>query len=136
MHLHYMHIKRSRIDGIIDLVIFIHVCYFTLACQYIFVQSSHCVSGALKNSHRLTVESSARRISFPLIVIHSDVWTSPILSNTRCKYVILFVDDCSRYTWVFSMRHMYEVLVHFHTLHLSIKKLFMPIFVVFNLIGW
>jgi hypothetical protein len=36
---------------------------------------------------------------FPFAIVHSDVWwPSPILSFNGHKYVVVFVDDFSRYT--------------------------------------
>lgn len=43
-------------------------------------------------------------------LIHSDVWTLPITSLSGSKYYVLFVDDHTRYTWVYIIRAMSDVL--------------------------
>src|SRR3954471_22293273 len=43
-------------------------------------------------------------------LVHSDVWgPSPILSISGYSYYICFVDDFSRYTWVYLLRYRFEV---------------------------
>lgn len=37
----------------------------------------------------------------PLELIHSDVWSSPLHSQLRMKYYVIFVDDFSCYCWLF-----------------------------------
>src|SRR5438270_6556877 len=44
-------------------------------------------------------------------LVHSDVWgPSPVSSISGYAYYICFIDDFSRYTWVYLMRHRSEVL--------------------------
>jgi hypothetical protein len=47
---------------------------------------------------------------FPLELVHSDVWTSPIFSISGCKYYVIFVDDFSRYSWLFPLQQKSDVL--------------------------
>lgn len=42
--------------------------------------------------------------SRPLELIHSDVWTSPVLSINGFKSYVLFIDDFSRYSWLFPLK--------------------------------
>ncbi|KAJ9544353.1 hypothetical protein OSB04_024060 [Centaurea solstitialis] len=42
----------------------------------------------------------------PFDLVHSDVWgPSPVSSKGGSKYYVSFVDDYTRYTWVFLMKH-------------------------------
>jgi len=42
--------------------------------------------------------------------VHSDVWgISPVISHARYKYFVTFIDDFSRYTWVYFLRAKFEV---------------------------
>lgn len=41
--------------------------------------------------------------NFSLELLHSDVWTSVYLSNSGYKYYLIFVDDFSPYSWLFSI---------------------------------
>lgn len=38
----------------------------------------------------------------PFDIMHSDVWTSPILSSAGHKYYVLFLDDYTNFLWTFS----------------------------------
>ena len=42
---------------------------------------------------------------------HSDVWGPSSISNIgRSRYFVVFVDDYSRYSWIFNMKYRYELL--------------------------
>ncbi|CAL5322797.1 unnamed protein product [Camellia sinensis] len=42
----------------------------------------------------------------PFSLVHTDVWgPSPILTKGGSAYYVSFVDDCTRYTWVYLMTH-------------------------------
>ena len=44
-------------------------------------------------------------------IIHSDVWgPSSISSIGGSRYFVVFVDDYSRYSWIFNMKHHSELL--------------------------
>lgn len=49
----------------------------------------------------------------PLQLIHSDVWQSPVPSNTGFRYYVLFVDDFTHFTWLFPMKHKSTITHHF-----------------------
>jgi len=59
-----------------------------------------CDSCQMGKSKKLSFSSSNRQTSLPLHLIHTDIWTSPITSNSGFKYYVIFVDDHSRYTWL------------------------------------
>lgn len=47
-------------------------------------------------------------------IVHSDVWgIGPILSHAGYKYFVTFIDDYSRYTWVYFLRNKSEVFCMF-----------------------
>ena len=44
-------------------------------------------------------------------LIHSDVWgPSSVSSIGGSQYFVVFVDDYSRYSWIFNMKHRSELL--------------------------
>ena len=44
-------------------------------------------------------------------LIHSDVWRPSSVSNiSGSRYSVVFVDDYSRYNWIFHMKHRSELL--------------------------
>jgi hypothetical protein len=47
--------------------------------------------------------ASNRVTTSPLHLIHIDPWTFPIASITAFKYYVAFIDDFSRYTWIYPL---------------------------------
>ena len=44
-------------------------------------------------------------------LIHSDVWgPSPVASIGGSRYFVVFIDDYSRYSWIFPMQSRSEIL--------------------------
>lgn len=44
-------------------------------------------------------------------LVHTNLWgSSPLPSNTRCRYYISFIDDFSKYTWIQFLITKYEAL--------------------------
>jgi len=74
---------------------------------------SDCVPCRLGKSQRLPFKLVDHCSSSPLDIIHSDVWQSPVLSNLGFKYYVVFVDDFSRFTWLYPMKNKSEVFLHF-----------------------
>jgi hypothetical protein len=55
-------------------------------------------------------KGKAWRASSPLDLVHSDIMGPfPHPSMSRAKYVLTFIDDWSRYTWVYFLKQKYEV---------------------------
>ena len=52
------------------------------------------------------------------------MWQSPILSNLNFRYYVVFVDDCTRFTWIYPMKHKYEVSTHFCAFQKLVETLF------------
>ena len=50
----------------------------------------------------------------PFELIHSDVWMSSIVSVSGFCYYILFMDDYTRYTWIYPMHKKSKVFIHFN----------------------
>jgi hypothetical protein len=65
----------------------------------------------LGKSKTLSFSSHGSRAEKCFDIVHSEVWgISPVISHARYKYFVTFIDDFSRYTWVYFCRSKYEVL--------------------------
>jgi hypothetical protein len=51
------------------------------------------------------------------------VWTSPVKSISGCKFYVLFVDDFSRFTWLFPLKHKSDVFVCFFKFKCLVENL-------------
>lgn len=77
----------------------------------------HCNKATDHNCHacrlgkhaRLPFSASATTTHFPFQLVHSDVWTSPVLSHTGFKYYVVLLDDFSHYVWTFPLRQKSDV---------------------------
>lgn len=67
---------------------------------------------------KLKFPSSAMKSITPLEVIHSDVLGhSLVLSVKGFRYYVSFIDECTRFTWIFPMVNkskVYSIFVNFH----------------------
>jgi transposase InsO family protein len=71
----------------------------------------HCVMGKMT---QLPFSASNSCTKFPLEIVHSDVWgPAPIDSINGHRYYVIFVDDFSRFTWFFPLKHKSQVLASF-----------------------
>jgi hypothetical protein len=83
-----------------------------------------CDSCQISKSKKLPFPDSHRISTHPFELIHSDVWTSPILSLGGCKYYVLFVDDYSRFSWLYPLKSKSEVLPCFSKFKKLVENLF------------
>uniref|UniRef100_A0A803LV14 Integrase catalytic domain-containing protein n=1 Tax=Chenopodium quinoa TaxID=63459 RepID=A0A803LV14_CHEQI len=69
-----------------------------------------CESCALAKSHKHTYSPSLTHAIKPFMLIHSDVWgPAPEFAIHNFSYFVLFVDDCTRMSWVYFLKHKSEV---------------------------
>ncbi|KAJ4790150.1 polyprotein [Rhynchospora pubera] len=95
---------------------------FRLPCNANKMDMCHdcCVSKA----HRLPFSLSTSVTNAPLELIHSDVWgPSPVLSHNGFKYYIVFIDDFSKFSWVYFMQSKSEVPQIFTKFKLQVENL-------------
>ena len=79
------------------------------ACSSIDL-SFYCTSCKLGKSKVLPFPHHASRASQCLELINSDVWgIAPVISHEHYKYFVTFIDDFSRFTWVYFLRAKGEV---------------------------
>ncbi|KAI0492295.1 hypothetical protein KFK09_026565 [Dendrobium nobile] len=78
----------------------LHISHFKSAC-------TSCMS---YKGQKLSFDRSTSRTRYPLELVHSDVWgPSPVSSHQGFRYYIIFVDDFSRFIWLFPIMHKSDV---------------------------
>jgi hypothetical protein len=75
-----------------------------------------CTPCKLGKSKSLPFPLQGSRASTCFEIIHSDVWgMSPIISHAQYRYFVTFIDDYSRFTWVYFLRSKADVFSTFQT---------------------
>ena len=70
-----------------------------------------CVSCQLGKQPALPFNTSKSISTDIFDLIHSDIWEHSSVSSTgRSRYFVIFVDDYSRYNWIFNMKYRSELL--------------------------
>jgi transposase InsO family protein len=67
----------------------------------------------LAKSKQLPFPSSTRVSTAPLQLIHTDVWCSPVVSLSGFRYYVIFIDDFSRYSWLYPLSQKSDVFTSF-----------------------
>ncbi|XP_028548626.1 uncharacterized protein LOC110093684 [Dendrobium catenatum] len=84
---------------------------------------SFCSACTTSKGHRLPFSNKNHRTFIPLAIVHTDVWgPAPVPSNQGFLYYVVFIDDFSRFTWVFPMRHKSEVFEIFQKFKTYVEK--------------
>ncbi|PKU67943.1 Retrovirus-related Pol polyprotein from transposon TNT 1-94 [Dendrobium catenatum] len=73
-------------------------------------QNKSCTSCHLSKSHKLSFERSTNRKKNLLELVHSDIWgPAPVISHSGFQYYVIFVDEFSRFTWIYPLKFKSEV---------------------------
>ena len=84
-----------------------------------------CNTYIIAKSHRTSYPLSMNKRTLPFTLVHSDVWgLSLILIGSGVRWFAIFVDNCTRMTWFYLMKHKDEVLHVFQSFHAMIQTQF------------
>ncbi|GJV53715.1 ribonuclease H-like domain-containing protein [Tanacetum coccineum] len=78
--------------------------------------SSHLANNTGKHV-KLPFYNSESSVNSVFEIIHSDIWTSPIPSESGIKYYAIFLDHFSHFVWVYPLHkkgYLLDILVAFH----------------------
>jgi len=78
----------------------------------------------MAKSHQLPYSSSHEISKSPLDLIYSDVWGPAPESVGRNKYYVSFIDDHSKYTWIYLLRNKSDVFRVFHDFKNLVERKF------------
>ncbi|RDX71652.1 hypothetical protein CR513_48974, partial [Mucuna pruriens] len=88
------------------------------------VESFKCDICQFSKHHRATFSPSNNKSLEPFDLIHSDVWGPASNSILGAKWFVAFIDDCTYLTWIFLMKHKYEVCQIFVNFFCLVKNQF------------
>ena len=74
-------------------------------------------------SHQLSYSASSRVSTMPLELIHSDVWGPAVSSSGGFKYYVSFIDDYSRFCWIYLLKHKSDVEQVFYAFQAHVERL-------------
>ena len=80
-----------------------------------------CTSCRLGKHVRLPFVESNSVSPFPFCLLHCDVWTSPVTSNSSFQYYLVVLHDYSHYVWTFPLRHKSDVLATLVSFHAFVQ---------------
>jgi hypothetical protein len=75
-------------------------------------------------SHQLPFPKSVSVSKAPLELIFSDVWGPAPTSAGKHNYYVSFIDDFSKFTWIYLLQHKSEVFQKFHDFQAHVERLF------------
>ncbi|KAJ4767348.1 polyprotein [Rhynchospora pubera] len=85
---------------------------------------SLCEDCSMAKCNKLPFSTSCSSTKAPLELIHADVWgPAPVLSSNGFRYFVLFIDDFSRFTWIFFLASKDEVAKVFSNFKIQVENL-------------
>jgi hypothetical protein len=90
-----------------------------LLCSQESIIGTVCDACQQAKSHQLPYPISTSISEFPLQSVHTDVWGPVVELVGRKKYYVSFVDDFSRFTWVYLIKFKSEVFQKFQDFQTS-----------------
>jgi histone deacetylase 1/2 len=93
-----------------------------------FVSDTHkdsvCDACQKGKSHQLPYPRSTSVSNKPLDLVFFDVWGPTPSSVGRYNYYVSFIDDFSKFTWIYLIRHKSEVFNRFHDFQNLVERMF------------
>jgi histone deacetylase 1/2 len=87
-------------------------------------KESVCDACQMAKSHQLPYPKSSSVSTSPLELVFSDVWRPASESFGRFKYYVSFIDDYSKFTWIYLLKKKSDVFQKFHDFQHHVERLF------------
>ncbi|KAM1674306.1 hypothetical protein ACFX15_039401 [Malus domestica] len=88
------------------------------------VQQLFCSNCVLGKCAKLPFQDSLCTTSRSLELVHADVWVpAPVCSISGYRFYVIFVDDFTKYTWLYPLKHKSEVFPIFVQFQALVKNL-------------
>ncbi|PRQ42978.1 putative RNA-directed DNA polymerase [Rosa chinensis] len=97
---------------------------FPLLFQHNKPSAFKCDTCILGKSHRVSYPLSSTKSIAPFDLVHSDVWGPCPPTPSGMKWFVLFVDDCTRMSWIYLLKNKSDVFPVFQTFHAMIRTQF------------
>uniref|UniRef100_A0A2N9G021 Integrase catalytic domain-containing protein n=1 Tax=Fagus sylvatica TaxID=28930 RepID=A0A2N9G021_FAGSY len=85
-----------------------------------YVTSKHCTHCLAGKMHQLPFSVSNKNSTAPFALIHADLWgPAPITSSTGFRFYLVLVDDFTKFTWTFFLKHKsdtYQIFTQFQAM--------------------
>jgi hypothetical protein len=94
-----------------------------LVCSGLDSSESVCDACLRAKAHQLPYPKSTSQSAAPLDLVFSDVWGPAIDSFDNKKYYVSFIDDYSKFTWIYLLRHKSEVFQFFKEFQSLVERL-------------
>lgn len=83
-----------------------------------------CSSCQLGKHSRLPFNSSFTYSYKPFDILHTDLWTSPIVSLNGFKYYLIIVDEFTNFVWTYPLKFKSQVFTHALLFHKFVQTRF------------
>lgn len=87
-------------------------------------KTSVCDACQQGKSHQLPYPRSTSVSSSPLELVFSDVWGPAPTSVGKYAYYVSFIDDFSKFTWIYLLRHKSDVFQKLHEFQKMVERQF------------
>jgi hypothetical protein len=95
-----------------------------LPCSSESRKESVCDAYQQAKSHQISYPTSSSVSRVPLELVHSDVWGPTPDSVGRKKYYVSFIDDFSKFTWIYLLKYKSKVFEKFQEFQTLVERQF------------
>jgi hypothetical protein len=95
-----------------------------LSCSIEESIESMCDACLCAKAHQLPYPKSSSQSTAPLQLIFSDVWGPVVNSFGNKQYYVSFIDDYSKFAWIYLLCHCSEVFKFFKEFQSLVERMF------------